>query len=254
LLSNNQTNNIKNDKVNIMRYYLDQFILFVKVFFPSIIFNFRYLPFKQAVKLPIWACKPHIHKFKGKVIIDAEHIKTGMIRLGVHGGRMYPNNGFSWTNEGIVIFKGYCMIGNNSFIITGDQGKIVFGDDFIATTSVKIISFCGITFGEHARLGWDSIVMDTNFHPFYNRETEQFKRAFGRISIGDYNWISTQSVVLHSVETPHHCYFGLRSVITRSGDYESYCLYGGSPLRVLSRNVERIIGQDKITDYSLFEN
>jgi acetyltransferase-like isoleucine patch superfamily enzyme len=164
---------------------------------------------------------------------------------------MYPNNGIGWTHEGEIVFKGSCMIGNNSFIVTGKQGRIVFGDDFRNSTSARIISFCGITFGEHVSLGWEVTIMDTNFHPLFDREKQQFKRAYGRINIGDYNWISTQSVVLHSVETPHHCYFGLRSIITRGGDYESYCLYGGSPLRVLSSNVERIIGQDRIKDYTL---
>lgn len=233
-----------------MSYYLKKITLFLKALFPSLFFNFHYLPFKQAIKLPIWIFKPHIHKLKGSVIIDSQKIKTGMILLGAHGGRMYPNNGIEWTNEGEVVFKGKCMIGNNSFLVTGKQGRIEFGADFMSTASLKIISFCGITIGKHVRLGWEVMIMDTNFHPFYDREKQKFKRAYGKIVIGDNNWISTQSVVLNSVETPHHCYFGLRSVITRGGDYESYCLYGGSPLRVLSRNVERIIGQDKITDYS----
>lgn len=35
----------------------------------SIYFNFHYLPFKQAMRLPIWLYKPHFLALKGKIII-----------------------------------------------------------------------------------------------------------------------------------------------------------------------------------------
>lgn len=220
-----------------------------RALFATIFFNFYYLPFKQAILLPIWIYRPHFIKLGGVISIECNNVKPGMIRLGFLGGRMYPNNGIQWAHRGKVIFKGKCIIGNNSFIVTGDKGCIEFGDDFMATTTVKIISFIGIKFGKHTRLGWDGLVMDTNFHPLYDKTKNQFKKAYGRISIGDANWFGTQCIVMHSVETPERCIFGLRSVVTRGGKYEPYCVHGGSPIRVLSRNVERIFGQDMVKEY-----
>lgn len=55
---------------------------------------------------------------------------------------------------------------------------------------------------------------------------------------------------MHSVTTPERCIFGMGSVLTRGAKYESYCVHGGSPIRVLSRNVMRVYGQDRITDYN----
>ena len=161
---------------------------------------------------------------------------------------MYPDNGIHWMHEGKIVFKGKCRIPNNSFIVTGKQGNIEFGDDFLASP-VKLISFIGIKFGVHTRLGWDTIVMDTNFHPLYDMEKEEFKKAYGKIEIGDANWFGTQCIIMHSVKTPERCIFGMRSVVTRGGHYESYCVHGGSPIRILSRNVMRIYGQDKISEY-----
>ena len=79
---------------------------------------------------------------------------------------------------------------------------------------------------------------------------EKFKKAYGPIKIGDYNWFATKCKVMHSVTTPERCIFGMGSMVTRGGQYESYCVHGGSPIRVLSRDVMRIIGQDKITSYA----
>ena len=55
--------------------------------------------------------------------------------------------------------------------------------------------------------------------------------------IGDNNWISTGCLVMHSVTTTEGCVFGARSILTRRMSYEPYCLYGGNPLHILSRNV-----------------
>lgn len=216
----------------------------------SIYINFHYLPFKQAIKFPILVKKGHFYEMKGKVIIDAP-IKFGMIKLGFFGGHMYPNNGIHWTQQGgTIIFKGNCKISNNSFIVQGKDSIIIFGDDFLATTSVKIISFKHIEFGKSTRVGWDSLFMDTNFHPLYDMKKERFKKAYGSIIIGDYNWFGTQCKVMHSVITPERCIFGMGSMVTKGGQYESYCVHGGSPIRVLSRDVMRIIGQDKIESYA----
>ncbi len=221
----------------------------MKFLIPTLFFNFYYLPFKQAIHLPIWIRKPHFHKLGGKVEIQCSHLRMGMIRLGMFGGHMYPNNGIHWTHRGKIIFKGSCIIGNNSFIVTGKDSEVVFGDDFMATTSIKLISFIGVTFGVHARVGYECVIMDTNFHPIYDMEKKRFKKAYGPIHIGDNCWFGLQCVIMHSVTVPPYCIFGLRSVVTRGGQYESYCVHGGSPIRVLSRNMQRIIGQDKIYKY-----
>ena len=84
---------------------------------------------------------------------------------------MYPNSGIHITQwGGEIIFKGRCTIGNNSFLVQGADSRIVFGDEFCATTSVKIVSFKGIECGTYVSVGWDCVFMDTNFHPLYDME------------------------------------------------------------------------------------
>lgn len=229
---------------------IKKILFFVRCLIPSLYFNLKYLPFRQAIKLPILLYKPHFHVLKGKVVIDAPKIYTGMIRLGIFAVGTYPNNGVFMKHEGLLIFKGKCRIGNDCHIVCGKSGKIVFGEDFRATAGMKIVSQCGITFGKEARIGWGGIIMDTNFHPLYDMENQRFKKAFGKIHIGDNNWMGLQCLVMPGVITPERCIFGARTVITRGGNYEPYCVHGGSPIRILSRNVMRIIGQDQIKDYS----
>lgn len=220
----------------------------LRAFIPTVFFNFRYLPLKQALRLPIWIYKPHFVALRGSVVIETSEIYPGMIRLGFLTATAYPNSGISWNNEGRIVFKGKCVIGNNAFIVTGKQGTIEFGENFRSTTSLKIISCIGIKLGKSVTLGWEVIIMDTNFHPLYDVEKSKFKKAYGKIVIGDNNWLASQCYIMHSVHTPEQCVFAARSVLTNGGKYESYCVHGGHPARILSRNI--ICDMDKKLDYS----
>lgn len=229
---------------------LNRICLFLRMLLPSLWFNFKYLPFKQAAKLPILLYKPTFLKLNGSVIIESVNIRFGMIKLGMFTSAAYPNSGITIRNYGQIVFKGKCHIGNDTYIICGRQGKIVFGDDFRVTCGFKIISNCGISFGEHVLLGWGVIVIDSNFHPLYDMEKEKFKKPFAPVIIGNNNWFGMNCLIMPGVMTPDYCIFGARTVVTRGGNYESYCVHGGSPIRVLSRNVKRIIGQDAVKYYT----
>ena len=67
--------------------------------FTTIWFNFHYLPFKQAIKLPILLYKPKIIASKGSIIIKGE-IKPFMIKLGIPQIFIYPNTGVMFENWG----------------------------------------------------------------------------------------------------------------------------------------------------------
>lgn len=224
------------------------------VFLQSIIFNLRYLPLKQAVRLPILVRKPKLNRLKGEVRIDAEKISFGMIKLGWHYSNAWADNGISWYNEGRVVFKGTAKIGGDTYFLIQKNGNVVFGDDFRAAAAIKVISACGITFGKEVRVGWNSIIMDTNCHPLYDIEKQRYTKSHGQIVIGDNNWFGTGCLVMHSVETPHRAIFAARAVVSRSGNkiMEPFCVHGGEPLRVLKRNVQRREDQEQI-DYSIEE-
>lgn len=229
---------------------LNVICLYLRMLVPSLWFNFKYLPFRQAVRLPILLYKPTFLKLKGSVIIDSNSIQFGMIKLGIFTSAVYPNSGITIKIEGSLIFKGTCHIGNDTYLISGKHGKIVIGDDLRITGGVKMVSECGMTFGKHARLGWGCVIIDTNFHPLYNMVSKKFKKAFGPINIGDNNWFGMNCLIMPGVCTPEYCIFGARTIITRGGHYEPYCVHGGSPVKVLSRNVMRIIGHDTVQDYT----
>lgn len=207
---------------------------------PTIWFNFHYLPFRQAINLPIILYKPDLLKCKGKVVIQSPKLSFGMIRLGYRSCNIYPNTGITWENHGgTMVFRGRTLIGNDSYVSVGPQSTILFEDDFKATASLKLVSYRGVKFGKGTRLGWGCLVMDTNFHPLFDMEKKKYKKASGPIEIGDYNWFGTQCKIMHSTITPERCIFGMNTTVTRNCVKESYCVMGGDPVKILTRNVMR---------------
>ena len=217
---------------------------YYKLLINSLLFNLHYLPFKQAIKIPIFIYKPEYISKLGKIKIEG-NIKKGMIHLGKYSCPMY-NKGIKWENKGTIIFKGHCYIGNESFISVGKNGTLVIGNNVANTGKLRIICAENIEIDNNNRLGWETIIMDTSFHPLFDRKKQSFLPAIRPVHIGPNNWLGMQCVVMPGTNTPPHCIFGLRSIITRNAAIEPYCTHGGNPLRVIRRNVERILGKDQI--------
>ena len=210
--------------------------------FWSVMFNVRYLPLRQAYKLPILVYKPCFLALKGKVIIDAP-IKTGMIRLGWDSCSLYyPNNryGIIFENHGgTIIFKGSAIVGSGSAISVGPKGIIEFGNDFVATANAKFISFNHIVFGKYCRVAWEVIVMDTDLHQTINKETGKKSTINAEIIIGRNNWIGNKCLILKRTVTPDYCIIAAYSIVDKKIEYEPYCLCGGNPIELKRVGVYR---------------
>lgn len=109
----------------------------------TIYFNFKYLPIKQAIKLPIFVSnRVFLDKVRGKVVINSD-IKTGMIKIGFNRPGLfdYKRQRSVWSVEGRIEFRGEAIIGSGSRICTDiPQGNIIFGKNFTITANTQIWS------------------------------------------------------------------------------------------------------------------
>lgn len=214
---------------------------------PSIYFNFIYLPFKQAIKLPILLYKPRLIKLKGKIIIETKQIKFGMIQLGREKVSLYPNSGIIYENHGgIIVFNGKCHIGNNSAISIGEKGYVYFGDKFSASTTLRLTSYKKIIFKENVHIGWECTFMDTDFHKMTKR-SGGFNKGYGEIIIGCNNWFGSKCLILKNTKTPDYCTISSASIISKDLQLPPYCVIGtDNNVIVKAKDVYRDMDNDKI--------
>lgn len=212
----------------------------------SIFFNLYYLPFKQAIKLPIILYKPHFVKLKGKVIISSPTIRTGMIKLGPNVVPIYPNSGIIFENNGGCIeFKGPCRIGNNSAISIGENAQIIIGNRFNASTTLKLISCHYISFGENTRIGWECTFMDTDFHKM-KKLSGGYTKGYAPIRIGNNNWFGTKCQIMKRTETPDYCTISATSFLNKKYNYPPYTVIGGNPASDIAHEIYRDVNDDVI--------
>lgn len=217
----------------------------------SLYFNFHYLPLKQAVKLPVVLFRPKLLKCKGKISIESESIKTGMIQLGEHLVSIYPKARIIWENHGgHVIFKGKCIIGNSSAISIGAKGICEIGDNFRATSGMKLTSHYRIKFSENVLVAWEVIIMDTSFHRLKDMEGNFKNKGYGAITIGKNNWITTRSIILSGTKTPDYCTVGAGSILNKDySDFPTHILLAGNPVEVKAKELWIDLDDFDITDY-----
>lgn len=203
----------------------------------TVYFNFRYLPAKQAVKLPIWLYKARLRKLGGSITIKADKVRPGMIQLGTDRVSVYRNGGISLEINGDIVFGGSCYIGNDSYIAV-DGGKLSFGDFFNATAAVKIICRKGVTFGDRVLLGWNNMICDSDFHTVKDRLTGKSGATEKEITIGSHVWIANGCSVMKGSEIPDNVIVAQKSLVNGKLDVPEFSLMAGTPAKLKKENVE----------------
>lgn len=216
----------KKEKIRLLRLFVSHYLLhIIKVLY----FNFKYLPFKQAVKLPIWINYRYPARLKGKVIIEADKVYSGMIQIGQRHAFYHYRKGVSYDNRGgTIIFKGKCLIGNESQLFIGKRGVLTFGDNFGAT-STRFLCMKEITFKENVSIGFDTILMDSDFHSIKDLITGKKLKAHGKILIGSNTWIGAKCFIQKNTVTPDYCVIGANSVLKQKYKYPNYSIIAGNP-------------------------
>lgn len=213
---------------------LKQYFPFIPYTIQIIRFNFRYLPFMQAIRLPIFLCKPKFRHFGGgKVILDTTKVRTGMIRMGHVSVGIYNNKGILWDSTGTVVFKGKTTIGCGSAINLAPSGLLIFGENFRANANVKFVCYNKIEFGYSVNLGWDVSVIDNDFHALKNTMTGKKLNPSSPIYLDDFTWVGHHCLISKGTKTPKHL---IASAGTKlAGHYRcgENTIIGGNPSQII---------------------
>lgn len=215
---------------------------------PSLVFCLRYLPFRQAIKIPIIIYKPNIYKSEGAIIIDSPKVTFGMIRLGLFVTNQYPNSGIRIYNKGTIVFKGQACIGANSSItVLRKNAYVEFGKQFGNATTIRINCDYRITFKDKVLVGWDVSVMDSSMHRLKDMNNRFLGSGYGEVIIGEGTWIASQCLISKGVHLPPYTTVGARSLVNEhTNGIPDHCLIAGTPARLIKQGVWRDIEDDKI--------
>lgn len=204
----------------------------------TIYFNFRSLPFKQAIKMPIFiAYKVKILSIKQGIIKipDSILLSPFMIRIGFNGTEeVTPNKAKINFKDGTVIFRGKCSFAEGCTIGVTNRGVLDFGDNFSANKNVFISCNKSITFGKNVLCGWNCLFFDAQGHIIYHKG--KMKPSYKPIVIGEHVWVCAESHILKGTSVANGSVVAYRSLLT--GKFiEENILIGGSPANKIQSEI-----------------
>lgn len=150
------------------------------------------------------------------------------------------------NHGGRIIFNGKCSIGNNSYISVGKKGTVMFGDEFSATTSLRLVVYDNVLFGDRTSLGWDILVMDTDFHKL-TKLSGGYSRGHAPVKVGADNWFGNGCKIMKGTKTPNYCVCSAGTVLSGTVSAPEYSVIGTKQdIIVKATGVWRNIHDDKV--------
>ena len=202
----------------------------------SVYFNFRVLPFSQAIKFPFfvkWNVRFQRLE-KGRIRITSP-LRPFLIAIGFNGTReVSPQRPLINLCGGTLIFHGKCNIAEGC-IIDLAGGNMVFGKNFSANKNFFISCNKEITFGDDCMLGWNVFLFDATGHVVFKDGIQ--KEPFKPIHIGNHVWLCAEVHVMKGSHVADGSIVGYRSLVT-SKFTEQNILIAGNPARFVEGNIK----------------
>ena len=198
----------------------------------TIWFNFKYLPIRQAIKLPIWVTYKSRINIKGKIIIDVKSVKPAMIRFGFHRVPICDYKSSSQiiiSHHGTLIFKGTAHIGQGTKIYVNNDGRLILGDNFAISSNTQLNCFKEIVFGRDIQFAWDCLVMDSDTHNIFDKD-DKIVNSDQTIVFGDKIWIGCRCTILKGSKIPSNTVIGAESLITKQL-FKENTIIAGNPAK-----------------------
>ena len=207
----------------------------------TLYFNFRMFPFKTAIKLPVYFYgSVKFTSLKGNLMIDAP-IKRSMIGFGQQFEIGTRSKNVAEINlNGTLKLNGHVHIGKDCLLYVATNAHCEFGHMTCLGSEVKVFCTQKICLGNWARIGYQSQLLDTNFHNMYNVQTKEKYPLSSPILIGNYNAVANNNTIMQGAKTPDYCVVASNTLLNK--DYiplGNYILLGGIPAKLIKEHFSR---------------
>lgn len=200
----------------------------------TIWFNFKALPFKQAIKFPfVLGYHTRIKKvgvIKAEGYISPFMISFGLIRLNTDS----TSERVVFSNKGTVIFHGRAKFHSGAKINVRDGGVLSFGERDSIGSCTKIVCTRKISLGRDFQISWEGQLFDTDFHFLTNMSTGKIYPREKPIIIGNEVFIGNRCTIGKGTTLPDGATVSCCSKV--SGDFSKdgdYPLIVGNPATIV---------------------
>jgi len=200
----------------------------------SIYVNFRVLPFKEAIYLPIIVSrKTKLQSLSGKVFLGK--VKTGIIRIGFSSSNItdFRYHRTLLRINGSIHFEGKAKIGMGSRVFVA--GTLHVGNNFITTGDGMIVCDKKISIGSDTMMSWESVIMDSDQHAIFDAD-KKLLNANKEVTIGNNVWIGARVFILKNSVVSDGTIIGANSLVNNKF-YTPNVIIAGNPAKEVKENI-----------------
>lgn len=213
----------------------------------TIYINFRMLPLKDAMKLPIIIWGKCRLALKGGRIVFEVPIRRGILKIGYRYEDFYFKEPSQIKIHGTFILRGEVWFGSSIQLLVDSRGNLTMGQLSSMGSYASLICTKSVLFSDYSRVGSFSSISDSNYH--YMKDVKDnsilpFNRA---VKIGVRNYIGSRVTLLPGTITPDNITIGYGSVCNK--DYRNIIpensIIAGVPAKLVKENIVRIFDFEK---------
>lgn len=207
--------------------------------------NFKKLPFKQAIHIPIILGKGiRLKNISGNIIIDSERVYSGMVTYGIYNTVVDHNSYIGILDiVGTLIIKGMVTFHTGVKIVVRKNAVLIFNGENTIGHSTLVCCAKKILLGIYSTVSWNCQIYDTNFHFFMDISKKTVKPRNSQVIIGNYVFCGNGSNITKGAIIPDGCVISNFSVVNK--DFTSdgtNLLLAGNPAKIIKKGYKFIIG------------
>lgn len=216
----------------------------------SWLYNAMWFGLKQSFKMPILIFNDVEIMALGRIVISGP-IERGMIHIGAWKSKAH--NSTRIFNNSLIIFNGRTEIRGG--VIIENDGTIEFKKDVRIGENCEIMCQDNIVFGDRVSIGFETQVMDTDFHFVLNMEKQKIRNCHKPTIINNGAWVSSNCKVMKGTVIPEGAIVAGNSLFNQ--DYSSLpqnTLFAGSPAKPIKegfRRIQNMTSEKQIKEYFL---
>lgn len=200
--------------------------------------NFKALPLRQALKLPIIVSWNTKFFNIGKIIISRKAY-IGMLYIGVIKTAFETNSEETiFNNNGTFTIGGRVKLHPGVKLFILNNATITVGNNVGFGSNTKVVCYKSITIGDDFRCSWESQIFDTDFHYLHNITEQKYYQRTKPIKIGNDVFVGNNSTIAKGTKLPNGCVISCVSKV--SGDFTEqgeHLLISGNPAKVIKSGI-----------------
>lgn len=199
----------------------------------SLLFCFRYFPFRVAIRRPvlIHPCVKVKGMYRGGIVLKNDFAR---LVIGFKGtiGQSNCQSILSISKSGKLIISGLATMAKGCRLII-DNGNVELGLNFFCNGDCFIRCTTSIKIGDDNMWGWNIALNTSDGH--YTFDNGIARPQEGSIVIGNHVWLASNCIVAKKTKVSSECIIAQGTLLT--GEFtEEYCLIAGVPAKIIKRN------------------